>query len=194
MANLFDPLNYPQQEPMSLTLGDRWAWRRDNLSDYPSNLYTLEYSCRLGSAVASEIKITATANAEGYKIEVPAATTVGYAAGVYQWQAYITRNADGERITIDVGSFEVFDNRDTSTADPRSFNQKMRDTLRALALGKAGKDVSSYSIAGRSLTRFSPEEIQNWLQKYEVKCMKDDRRALAKKGLGNRGRLLTRFK
>ena len=194
MANLFDPLNYPQQEPMTLTIGDRWAWRRDNLTDYPSSLYALKYSCRLEAAFASEITITATANADNYKIEVPAATTAGYKPGTYQWQAYITRAADDERITVEGGTFEVLTNRDVSSNDPRSFNQKMRDQLRNLALGKAGKDVANYSIAGRSLTRLSPEEVQTWLQTYEVKCMNDDRRALAKKGLGNRGRLLTRFK
>ena len=194
MANLFDPINYPKREPMTLAVGDRWVWCRDNLTDYPSNLYTLKYSCRLQAAFASEIKITATANANNFKIEVPATTTAAYVAGTYQWQAYISRDSDSERITVDGGTFEVLANRDESTTDPRTFNQKMRDALRDLSLGKASKDVASYSINGRSMTRLSPEEVLNWLQTYERKCVSDDRRALARKGLGHSGRLLTRFK
>jgi len=193
MANLFNPANYPKREPIALAVGDRWAWCRDDLTDYPSGLYSLQYSFRLEAASSSEIKIIATANADNFKIEVPAAITSAYVAGPYQWSAYISRIADGERITIDGGTFEALPNRATSSADPRSFNQKQRDALRHLSLGKAAKDVASYSINGRSMTRHSPEEILTWLKHYEALCKVEERRAAAKKGLGHSGIIKVRF-
>ena len=44
MANLFDRDNYPQQEPETLVVGDRWVWKRPDLvSDYPTASYALTY-------------------------------------------------------------------------------------------------------------------------------------------------------
>ena len=48
MTNLFDSSNYTTTEPETLTLGDRWVWKREDLgSDYAPASYALSYNVRL---------------------------------------------------------------------------------------------------------------------------------------------------
>jgi hypothetical protein len=58
---------------------------------------------------------------------------------------------------------------------------------------RATKDQEAYSIIGRSLTRTSIEELTKLRDSYRGKYVAEINRHRAKKGLGHRGRLLTRF-
>ena len=194
MANLFDSANYPQREPLALVIADRWAWKRDDLGDYPAASYTLKYACRLEAAGSTEIEITATANGTAFKVEVAAATTATYTTGIYHWQAYITRNSDSERVTVDTGTFEIRANRDLATGDPRGHYKIVLDNIEAVIEKRATKDQESYSINGRSLTRTSLDELVRLRDTYRAKYLTELNRERARKGLGHRGRLLTRFK
>ena len=194
MANLFDSTNYPQREPLALVIGDRWAWKRDDLGDYPAATYTLKYSLRLEAAGSTEIEATATANGTGFKVEVGASTTAGYTAGAYHWQAHITRDSDSERVTVDSGTLEIRPNRDLATDDPRSHYKIVLDNVEAVIEKRATKDQESYSINGRSLTRTSIDELVRLRDTYRAKYIAEVNRHRAKKGLGHHGRLLTRFK
>ena len=61
MANLFDSTNYPNVEPETLTVGDRWVWKRDDLaSDYPLASYALSYEARLQGAGSTNFTLAAT--------------------------------------------------------------------------------------------------------------------------------------
>ena len=193
MANLFDTQNYPGREPFSLVIGDRWTWKKDDFSDYPSSAYTLKYSFRLDGAGATEIQITASANGTAFKIEVGASTTANYTAGNYQWQSYLTRNSDSERITIDSGYIEVRPNRDLATTDPRSHFKIVLDNIEAVIEERATKDQEAYSINGRSLSRTPIADLQQLADSYRGKYVAEINRHRAKKGLGHHGRLLTRF-
>jgi len=158
MANLFDSANAPEVEPLEIQAGDFVQWKRTELhDDYPNDTHTLKYSARLEAAGSTEIEITATASGEDYLVQVPAATTAAYTPGVYHWQAYIIRDADDERIKVDDRKWTVLANFDTDTSDPRSFAQKQLDNIEGLLEGK--KDASSFSIAGRSASKFSFDEL-----------------------------------
>ena len=193
MANLFDVSNYPQREPFSLVIADRWTWKKDELTDYPSSAYTLKYSFRLDGAGATEIQITASANGTAFKIEVGASTTTSYTAGNYQWQSYLTRNSDNERVTIDSGYIEIRPNRDLATTDPRSHFKIVLDNIEAVIEERATKDQEAYSINGRSLSRTPIADLQQLADSYRGKYVAEINRHRAKKGLGHHGRLLTRF-
>ena len=58
---------------------------------------------------------------------------------------------------------------DDNQADPRLFEEKMLAKIESILLGKADADVSSYSIAGRSLTKYSYQELQDLHDQYEAK-------------------------
>jgi len=193
MANLFDVSNYPQREPFSLVIADRWTWKKDDLTDYPSSAYTLKYSFRLDGAGATEIQITASANGTAFKIEVGASTSTSYTAGNYQWQSYLTRNSDNERVTIDSGYIEIRPNRDLATTDPRSHFKIVLDNIEAVIEERATKDQEAYSINGRSLSRTPIADLQQLADSYRGKYDAEINRHRAKKGLGHHGRLLTRF-
>ena len=152
MANLFDSSNYPETEPAQFTAGDRITWKRTDLgADYAPASYALKYSARLENSGATEIEITASESGSDYIVEVGQSTSASYKAGVYHWQAYITRTSDSERITIDSGTWEIKPNRDTTASDPRSHAKIVLEAIEKVIEGRATKDQENYSIQGRSL-------------------------------------------
>lgn len=162
MANLFDSANIPEIEPTEIRAGDILQWKRTDLhTDYPNNLYTLKYVACIFQSNHQEFEITATASGSDYLVSVPSATTTDYNIGAYTWQAYITRNSDSERITLTTGYWDVVSNLDVAShGDQRTHAKKMIDYIESFLETKASNgDVSSYSIGGRSLTKFSFEEI-----------------------------------
>ena len=169
MANLFDTDNAPTTEPSEIIAGDLLQWKRSDLNtDYANGTYTLKYSARLAGTAATEIEITATADGNDYLVSEASATTAAYTAGVYYWQAYITRDADSERILIDQGQWEVVANRDTDTSDPRSHAKIMIDKIESLLENRADADVDNYAIGGRSITKMSIDELRNWRSFYRA--------------------------
>jgi hypothetical protein len=159
MANLFDTVNYATREPDSLEAGDRWAWKRtDLISDYPSSAYTLSYVLRR-EITGERIAITASAGSDGDLIEVSSTTTAAYNAGRYHWDAYITRTSDSARIKVNSGTLEVKPNKATSSDDPRSFAQVCLDNIETYLRDPNNAAAASYSIAGRSLSRWSRTDL-----------------------------------
>lgn len=194
MANLFSTTNAPTTEPERLIAGDLWQWKRTDLgADYDNASYTLKYSARLENSGSTEIQITATADSSDYLVSVAAATTADYTVGDYHWQAYITRNSDSERLTIDRGTFEVFANRDAATTDPRTHAKIMIDKIESLLEGRADADVASYSIAGRSLTKLTVEELADWRTRYRIEYLREVRAERARNGVGTGSTVHVRF-
>ena len=137
----------PTVEPQSLRLGDTASWSR-SLADYPASAgWVLSYAL-----VKSGTRITFTASASGddHLVSVPAATTTGWAAGTYQWQARVSKA--GEAYTIGTGSIELLVDFATQASgyDARSHARK---TLEAIKAWIEGRDmgVAEYEIAGRRL-------------------------------------------
>ena len=70
-------------EPEKLTSGVTWKWNK-TLSDYPANeSWYLVYYLRKNGATATSC--SATADGDTHLVTVAAATTAGYAAGVYDF-------------------------------------------------------------------------------------------------------------
>lgn len=172
MANLFDSTNYPGNVPDTLTVGDRWAWKREDIvTDYATADYTLSYSFRLLSSAATEISFASsliTESTTAYIIEVPSATTASYTKGDYTFQEYIT-NGSSQRVVVNTGFVTIKPNLDADTSDPRSHARVVLDALEAMLESRASIDQSSMSIAGRSLSRMTPEEIRDWYEYYRYK-------------------------
>jgi len=156
----FDSSDYPISEPQQLVAGDRAAWKRADLgSDYPPASHTLTYAARLEGDGTDSIAITASADGSDYVVEVASATTADWTAGDYAWQAYITRDSDSERVTVDYGAWEVVADRANATTDPRTHAKIVLDAIEAVLETRATRDQASYSIAGRSLSRMPVGEL-----------------------------------
>lgn len=182
MANVFDSANYPTTEPESLFAGDRWTWKRDNLTDYGTG-YTLTYELTIDGG-GTPITLTASLSGSEYLIEIAAATTAGYASGDYYWVALITRDSDSERIRVSNGTLTVKPNPATSAADPRSHAKITLDAIEAVIQNRATKDQESYSIAGRSLSRMNITDLLAFRDQYRAEVRREEDAEKIAKGLG----------
>jgi len=194
LANLFDTGNVPTAEPATIVSGDLLQWKRTDLgTDYANGSYTLSYKARLEGTGSTVITITASASGDDFLVSVGQSTTASYTAGDYRWQAYITRNSDSERLTIDSGTFEVAANRSASTADPRSHAKTMLDKLESILEGRADGDVAAYSINGRSLTKLDITDLLMWRDRYRADYLREVHRERALNGTATGSTVVARF-
>ena len=183
MANLFDRANYPTQEPDILVVGDRWMWRRPDLASiYDPSEYALtyEYHRDSGGGGVNQFTITATETSDDYIIEVPSTTTDAYVANAYIWYAFITRSSDSERIAVDNGRAELIDDFADSNADVRSHAKTVLDAIEATIEGRASQDQMSYSIAGRSLSRMSIDDLMTFRNRYRAEYLEEIKKSRIK--------------
>jgi len=169
MANLFNRTNYPTQEPDTLVIGDRWTWRRPDLAaDYSPADYALtyEFMCDSGGGGSHKFSITATETSDDYIVEVSQDVTEHYHVHHYKWYAFITRSSDSERIAIDNGVTQLVADYADSTADQRTHAKKVLDAIEAVLENRASQDQMSYSIAGRSLSRMSIDDLLKFRDRY----------------------------
>lgn len=168
-------------EPAQLRAGDTWRWRREDLADYPAPTWTLKY--RLKNAAGGQ-EITAAASGAHHEVNVAAATTANYAAGRYQWVAWV--EAGAEKYTVDSGEIQVLTDLRaggaTAAQDTRTHARKVLDALESLIEGKATHDVASYSIAGRALTKMSATELLQWRDHYRQEVRRENAAAVLRKG------------
>jgi len=187
MANKFDSTNYPTSEPNELQLGDFWAWKRTDLStDYPTASYALSYEFNLvDGSTAANFTLTATESNDEYIIE--ASNTTSYTAGEYNWISYITRSSDSARIKLSEGFTEIQQNYATTTSSVRSHAKKVLDAIEAVIENRATMDQSSMSIAGRSLSRLTIDELLQFRDRYKAEYLKEVKkeRIKNKKDSGN---------
>lgn len=172
MANAFDPTQAPEGEPSEIVVGDYIQWKRNDLAgDYPNDEYTAIYIARITGGGNTEINLTGTAYNGGFLFSVDSATSASFVAGYYHWQLEIVKDSTGDRVVVDRGAFTAIVDLDVGGADPRTHAEIMLTKIESLLEGKADSDVSSYSIAGRSLTKLTPEELITWRNYYRSEVL-----------------------
>lgn len=195
MANLFSADNAPEGEPLEIVVGDFLQWKRSDLvADYPVDQYSAEYVARITGGGASEIKLPATeANPAYYLFTVDSLTSADFDAGYYHWQLEITKTDTGDRLVVDRGEFTAIVDLDINGTDPRSHAEKMIVKIEAVLENRADGDLSSYSIAGRSLTKMTPEELTQWRDYYRREFAAEKRKNALKRGKKTNATILMRF-
>ena len=196
MSNAFDRENYPQKEPSTLVLGDYWAWKRDDLADtYPISSYALTYEFHndVGGGGIHKFTLTATEANDTYYIEAASSSTTGYAIGDYIWEAYITKASDSNRVMVDSGRTTITQNLADTNADLRSHAKKVLDAIEAVIENRASMDQSSMSIAGRSLSRMSIDELMTFRDRYKAEYLKEIKLARIRNGQGTGNTPKVRF-
>ncbi|MCU0810129.1 MAG: hypothetical protein MUE59_03685 [Thiobacillaceae bacterium] len=126
----------PTTEPTALRAGDTWAWRREDLGDYPASVWTLNYHFRNAS---SHFDIAATADGDAFAVSVASATTATRPPGWYDWFALVT---DGtSRHYVAEGRCEVTpDIANPVPYDGRTWARRMLDYVEAALESRASSD------------------------------------------------------
>lgn len=194
MANLFDPTLAPEGEPTEVVVGDFIQWKRSDLiEDYPPALYSAEYVARITGGGSTEIKLPGTETDTHYLFTVDSATSESFLPGLYHWQLEITQTSSGNRIVVDIGDFTAIPDMDSNQADPRIHAEIMVDKIETILAGKADSDVASYSIAGRSLTKLSFQELLDAREYYKREINQHNNKELLKRGKSNGSTIKVRF-
>lgn len=194
MANLFDANNAPEGEPLEIVVGDFLQWKRSDLvADYPSSAYSAEYVARITGGGSNEIKLAGVGSADYYLFTVDSTTSAEFEPGYYHWQLEITQTSSGNRIVVDQGDFTAIPDLDDNQADPRIHAEKMITKIETILEGKADSDVSNYSIAGRSLTKMTFEELLEARDRYRKELVHHERKELLKRGKSNGSTIKVRF-
>lgn len=194
MANLFDAANAPEGEPTEVVVGDFLQWKRSDLvADYPPASHSAEYVARITGGGSNEIKLPAVETNGTYLFTVSSATSADFAPGLYHWQLEVTQTSSGNRIVVDIGDFTAIPDMDSNQADPRIHAEVMVAKIETILEGKADSDVSSYSIAGRSLTKMSFSELMDAREYYKREIVHHNNKELLKRGKTNGSTIKVRF-
>ena len=176
MANLFDENEAPEGEPLKIVVGDFLQWKKTALAEtYPPSLYSANYVARVAAGNSSEIQLAATERTGYYLFTVASSTSSSFTPGFYHWQLEITQTSSGNRIVVERGEFEAIQDLDNNGADPRTHAEIMLDKIQSLLVGRADKDVSSYSIQGRSIAKMSVVDLLQWRDYYRKEVLKERR-------------------
>lgn len=183
-------ITIPLIEPAEIIAGDTLTWKK-SLSDYPAPTYTLKY--RLINA-ANKYDITAAASGDDHLVTVTAATSAGYAAGIYTWTSWVEKT--GERYTISNGTTLIKPNLAAQSAgyDTRSHIKKTLDSIEAAVEGRATRTDLRHMINGREVWHMSPEELIKWHSHYKQLYQQELQAEKIKNGLGTGRKILTRFR
>ena len=181
----------PTIEPYELIAGDTLKFDKTVVDYTPGDGWSLTYSFRSNTGTGFDISATGNNAAGNYAVSVAASTTAGYTAGVYAWQAYVTKS--GERYLVDSGKLVIKANLNalatSATTDQRTHARVMVETIRSVLEGRAGSDVESYNIGGRSINKIPITELADLLQRYEDKLKAEEGLRKTKDGRGT-GRLI----
>lgn len=174
----------PKTEPSGFSAGDsvRWLRRVEVYGDHkdPADSWVLTYRLINND---EKIEIACSDNGDGYFLaSVTATDSADYAVGVYVWRAFVAKNTD--RFVVGEGRVCLEpDYAALGSYDSRSWAEQMLEALEAMLLKSASKDQQSYSIGGRSLSRFSRAELFDARDRVKREISNEDAsRALAQGG------------
>ena len=176
MANLFDENEAPEGEPLKIVVGDFVQWKKTALATtYPPATHSATFVARIAAGAASEIQIVATERSSYYLFVADSAATTSFVTGQYHWQLEIVQTSTGNRVVVQSGDFEVIADLDIGGSDPRSHAEVMLHKIEGLLIGRADKDVSSYSIQGRSISKMTISDLLQWRDYYRKEVSKQKR-------------------
>jgi len=193
MANIFDAANAPETEPLEIVAGDFVQWKDTSLvTDYPVAQYSLVYTARSVNG-NEEFKVTATTAGGFYLLTVLSATTAAITPGAYRWQKEIIKASNSQSAIIKRGEFKIIADLDISGVDIRSHAELMVTKIESVLSGKADSDIQSYSVAGRSLTKMSFQELIDARNFYKSEVIREKAKEDAKNGRQGASTIKVRF-
>ena len=160
------------REPESIIAGDSVAWQRSESRYSPGAGWALVYRLLSAAAVIDIDGAEVTDDgAQTWTIQLAAATTGAYTAGLYSYTAFASKASD--RVTLASGRICVEpDPAAASATDARIFAEQILDALEAVLLKRANTDQASYTIQGTSISLMSLSELESWRDKYRTEVQR----------------------
>lgn len=180
------------KEPTEIIAGDLIKWKIAESSDYPlASSWVLTYAFVMAG---NQFEIVCTDNGDNYHLAtITAAISAKLKAGTYKWQSYITLS--DERYFVDSGSLVIQPNFAALDGghDDRSHWAIVLDNVEAVIQGRATRDQSSYTVAGRQLSRTPVADLIVLYDKAKSNVASEERAERIALGLGNSGTIKLRF-
>jgi hypothetical protein len=186
--------------PAQIRAGDTVKWRDGSTTDafgaaITSADWTLTYYLRTNTA-SEGATVVGAAYGQGWEVTIAAATSAGFDAGQWFWQAVAEKA--GDKVTVGAGQLEVLAALDyTGTPgafDGRSQAEKdlaaVQSAMRAIISGGA---VAEYSIGSRRLKKMEMADLITLESKLKAEVKREQAAALQAQGLGNPHNLFVRF-
>jgi hypothetical protein len=160
-----------------------------------SGSWTLTYYLRTNTA-SEGATVVGVADGQGWAFTLAAATSAGFDAGQWFWQAVATSGS--EKVTLSAGQLEVLAALEyTGTPgafDGRSQAQQDLDAvqaaIRAIVAGGVAKE---YTIGNRSLKKYDLADLLQLEGKLKAEVKREQMADLIANGLGNPHNLFVRF-
>jgi len=158
-------------EPGEITVGGSLDWSV-TLADYPAPDWVLHYAFFNGTANGS---FDAAADGSDHKVDLTSAVTGTWAAGRYNWTAYVTKG--DEQKSVGEGVFIFKPNPTVATnLDGRSHARKMLEAIEATLEGRGTADeldLVKGQFGERAIER-NLDMVQKWRRKYRDEVEAED--------------------
>jgi hypothetical protein len=159
-----------------------------------SGSWTLTYYLRTNTA-SEGATVVGTASGTGWDFALAAATSAGFDAGQWYWQAIATSGSD--KVTLGAGQLQVLPALNY-TGTPGAFDGRSQAQIDLDAVQVAIRTIVSgrskqYSIGSRSFTSLDLSELMERESKLKAEVKREQMADLIANGLGNPHNLFVRF-
>jgi len=179
----------PTTEPTKHIAGDTATWKK-SLADYPADEgWVLSYALvKTGTLIV----FSSTADGKDHLISVPTATTGGWTAGNYSWQAKVNNGI--QEFTVGSGQLEIMASFADAVGglDARSHAVK---TLKAIEDWIEGRKpgVAEYQVAGRTMKYIPVADLLVLRDKYRREVYSEKQADRVAAGLPRQNVIKVRF-
>jgi hypothetical protein len=140
--------------PTTLTAGNSWTWTHE-VADYPATTWAGVYYLRNADR---SFEVVASASGAAFAVNLAASATALMEPGPYQWVLLVTSGTD--RHEAGRGEVQVFPDPAYATSyDFRSAARRRFEMVEAYLIDPNNLAAASYSIGGRSLSRWGRGEL-----------------------------------
>ena len=193
--------------PSKIRAGDTVVWADDPTVDVfgapiDGSNHGLTYYLRANhnhqGATVAGVTVVGTPQGSGWTFTISSATSAGFVADTWYFQAIATANAGGAKTTLGSGSLIVepslvytgapakFDGRSQAQQDLDACQAAIRSLM-------SGGAVQEYRIGTRSLKRYDLAELLALESRLKAQVARENKAALIANGLGNPHNLFVRF-
>lgn len=171
----------PTREPGAFAAGETPRWTK-TLDDFPaSEGWELTYYLR---GAGAGLDVSATADGDGFLVEVQAASTENLTPGSYRWQGWVSKDDESYQVAdapvvVKRGFAGV---AAETVVETRSEVKQILDAIDAMIKGKATRDQQEYTIGDRQLRRLSITDLMAARKVYASLYAQELRRERVRRG------------